>query len=60
MSLGKAIQHGKEKRKPYRGAKAWDTTCRNHGGCPSCKMNREYKRIRREPMIERGESDGQA
>ena len=28
MSLDKAIKHGKEKRKPYRGAKAVDKTCR--------------------------------
>lgn len=32
MSLDKAIQHGKEHRKPYRGAKAIDPWCRNHGG----------------------------
>ena len=34
MSLDKAIEHGKEHRKPYRGAKAVDKTCRNHGGRP--------------------------
>ncbi len=43
MSLDKAIKHGKEKRKPYRGAKAVDATCRNHGGCPWCKGNRLHK-----------------
>ena len=32
MSLDKAIQHGKEHRKPYRGAKQIDPWCRNHGG----------------------------
>ena len=31
MSLDKAIEHGKEKRKPYTGAKAIDCTCCNHG-----------------------------
>lgn len=31
MSLDKAIKHGKEHRKPYRGAKAVDPWCRNHG-----------------------------
>jgi len=36
MSLDKAIQSGKEKRKPYRGAKAVDCTCRNHGSCSWC------------------------
>ena len=35
MSLDKAIQHGKEKRKQCRGAKAVDPACRNHGdSCP--------------------------
>ena len=43
MSLTKAIEHGKERRKPYRGAKAVDATCRNHGGCPGCRMKREHK-----------------
>lgn len=48
MSLDKAITHGKERRKPYRGAKAVDKTCRNHGGCPACKMCRMHKRLKRE------------
>ena len=43
MSLDKAIKHGKEKRKPYRGAKAVDSTCRNHGSCKWCESNREHK-----------------
>ena len=40
MGLEKAIKHKKEKRKPYRKAKAVDKQCRNHGGCPWCKENR--------------------
>ena len=40
MSLDKAITHGKEKRKPYRGSKRFDRTCRNHGSCPYCRGNR--------------------
>ena len=53
MSLDKAIAHGKEKRKPYRGAKAIDIHCRNHGGarhqweCAWCKGNRIYKNKKR-------------
>lgn len=43
MSLDKAIKYGKEKRKPYRGAKAVDPTCRNHGDCPYCKEGRLHK-----------------
>lgn len=47
MSLDKAIDHGKEHRKPYRGSKAIDRTCRNHGGCDWCKENRMYKNTKR-------------
>ena len=43
MSMDKAIEHGKEHRKPYRGGKAIDSTCRNHGGCPACLSNRTHK-----------------
>lgn len=46
MSLDKAILHGKENRKPYRGSKAVDRTCRNHGSCPSCQRTRKYKRAK--------------
>jgi hypothetical protein len=41
MSFDKHM--GKERRKPYRGAKAIDATCRNHGGCPYCESNRKHK-----------------
>lgn len=47
MALDKAIQHGKEHRKPYTGGKAIDKTCRNHGGCLWCEENRKYKNIKR-------------
>ena len=43
MSLDKAIAHGKERRKPYRGSKAIDPSCRNHGGCLWCEENRKHK-----------------
>jgi hypothetical protein len=44
MSLDKAIRHGKEHRKDYRGAAAIDRSCRNHGSCPYCKRNRALDR----------------
>lgn len=47
MSFKKAIAHGKEKRKQYRKAKSFDTTCRNHGSCSWCLGNRMYKNIKR-------------
>lgn len=51
MSLDKAIEHNKEHRKPYRGAKAVDKSCRNHGNCPYCQGNRTYRdRKNRERM----------
>lgn len=48
MGLEKAIAAGKEHRRPYKGAKAFDHSCRNHGNnghgpsheCPWCKSNR--------------------
>lgn len=42
MGLDKAIEHEKEKRKKYYGAKAVDRTCRNHGSCDHCRDNRLY------------------
>ena len=43
MSLDKAIEHHKEYRKNYRGSKAFDMSCRNHGGCEWCLNNRLYQ-----------------
>lgn len=43
MSLDKAIEHGKEHRKTYRGARAVDKSCRNHGDCDYCKQGRLFK-----------------
>lgn len=47
MSLDKAIQHGKEKRKPYRGSKAISGGCRHGGGRKYCENNRQYKNKKR-------------
>lgn len=52
MSLEKSIAHGKEHRKPYRGAKAIDHTCRNHGSCGWCSGNRTHKNDKRELIAE--------
>ena len=49
MSLDKAVRYGKEKRKPYRGSKAFDKTCRNHGSCPWCQNNKAHKHKRQLP-----------
>ena len=50
MSLDKAIEHGKEKRKPYYGCRAIDPSCRNHGTCEWCLNNRLYRSRRLEQM----------
>lgn len=51
MSFEKAIEHGKEKRKPYYGSKRIDTTCRNHGSCPYCAKGREYSSNKRKEKL---------
>jgi len=43
MSLDKAIDHGKEKRKPYYRSGRFDRTCRPNGGCPYCRNGRAHK-----------------
>lgn len=55
MSLDKAIKHGKEKRKPYRHSKAFDPSCRNHGGCPYCKNGRKHRTEKRKPAQQESE-----
>jgi len=52
MSLAKAIAYKKEHRKPYRGAKVFDHTCRNHGSCSWCEGNRTHSNKKREPIKE--------
>lgn len=54
MSLSKAIEHNKEFRKEYRGAKAIDCSCRNHGGCPWCLGNRTFrtKKLKEKAMFD--------
>ena len=39
----------KDWREPYRGAKAVDAACRNHGGCPYCEEGRAFAALRRTP-----------
>lgn len=47
MSLDKGIKHGKERRKQYRGVKAYCKMCRNHGGCDYCRHNRLHNSKKR-------------
>lgn len=48
MSLDKAIEHGKEHRKPYYKSKRFDRTCRHGGTCDWCQENRMHSTKRRE------------
>ena len=48
MSLDKAIKYGKEKRKQYRGVKAWDSWTRNNKRDSLAKMKRDWKLRRKE------------
>lgn len=57
MPLDKAIEHGKERRKPYYGAKAIDRTCRNHGTCVWCERNRLHSSRKRELAASYGEEE---
>lgn len=52
MSMDQAILHGKVKRKPYRGSKSIDPSCRNHKGCPACENNRKYSSRKKEESAE--------
>ncbi len=42
MSFDKNYPNRKDKRKPYRKSKAFDKSCRCHGGCSWCEGNRTF------------------
>lgn len=58
MSLNKAIAHGQEHRKPYKGAKTFDASCRPNGGCDWCASNRLVGNRRREEAADDSEREG--
>jgi hypothetical protein len=45
MSFDKSYPNRKDRRKPFRGAKSFDTQCRCHGGCSYCRSNRLHSTI---------------
>ena len=58
MSLDKAIEHGKERRKQWHDSRRFDPGCRNHGTCDWCAGNRKHKfRDRKPPTMEDDDSD---
>ena len=42
MSFDKNYPNRKDKRQPFRKAKAIDRTCRNHGSCKYCENKRIF------------------
>ena len=59
MSLEKAIEHRKERRKPYRDSRRFDYSCRNHGGCSWCVGRRTFfdRKRRRDAELKMEEDD---
>ena len=43
MSMDRAIASGKERRRPYRGSRAFDPSCRHGGSCSWCEGNRTVR-----------------
>ena len=52
MSFDNKYPNRKDRRKPYRKAKAFDRSCRNHGACPYCENGRKHPDKRRAPADE--------
>lgn len=57
MGLEKAIEHEKEKRKPYKGSKAICTACRNHGSDDWGLGNRIHRYRKRQATAEQKEKE---
>jgi len=59
MSHDKAIKHKKEKRKKYRKSQAFDHTCRNHGACGYCRLNRKHNSKKRKQIADEKLKEGE-
>lgn len=57
--LDKAIEHGREHRRPYYRSGRFDKSCRPHGGCPWCIGNRMHAIRVREMTCEEQEEEYQ-
>jgi hypothetical protein len=57
MPLDKAIQYGKERRKPYYDSRRFDYTCRNNGKCSYCVSNRTHSNRRNEYRAQKESMD---
>jgi hypothetical protein len=57
MSREKAIEHGKEHRKPYYDSRRFDWSCRAHGSCPWCERARTIWKKRLKAAVEAAMAD---
>jgi len=57
VSFDKVYPNRKDWRKPYRGCKAFDRTCRNHGSCPWCNAVPKFKVERRKSLVTKEEKN---
>ena len=59
MAFDNVYPNRKDHRKQPYGSKATDSTCRNHGSCPWCRLRREYKKKKREAKYDRDSARGE-
>ncbi|MGH9388944.1 MAG: hypothetical protein ACRD1Z_04960 [Vicinamibacteria bacterium] len=52
MSFDKDYPNRKDRRKPYRGSKRFDSSCRHGGRCGWCRGNRTFNTVRRKTEAE--------
>ena len=57
MGLEKAIEHGKEHRKPYTDWRNWSSAARNHGKDPWYRGNRMYGTKKRKEALKAREDE---
>lgn len=52
MSFDKQYPNRKDRRKPYRGSKAVDRSCRNRGSCGYCLRSRTINQARTDASVQ--------
>lgn len=52
MSFYKQYPNRKDRRKPYRDSRRFDSSCRNHGGCQYCEQGRLYQYLKEKARAE--------
>ena len=57
MSFDINYPNRKDWRKRYYKSKAFDKSCRCHGGCPYCESNRSHKNVVRDAKLDEDVKD---